>query len=153
MLSWNKYKQCITEAVQNVRYSVEVNYDTSQKDALTGFAKICLGYISASLKKMEFHTKVILSHKPFRVIVASRNWDDGEWVGMISFNDEMDCFVVSRGFYNKLDKTVKIQKSIKMPESYSAKDVSKYVYKMMNDLKNVKDRFIPDSRKVHVRKL
>jgi hypothetical protein len=24
---------------------------------------------------------------------------------------------------------------------------------MMNDLKNVKDRFIPDSRKVHVRKL
>jgi biopolymer transport protein ExbD len=35
MLSWNKYKQCITEAVQNVRYSVEVDYGTSQKDALT----------------------------------------------------------------------------------------------------------------------
>ncbi len=153
MLKWEQYKNCISEGSQNVRYSVEINYDTSNKDVKSGFAKICLGYISAALKKMEFHTKIILSHKPFRVIVSSRNWDDGEWVGMITYNDDLDCFVVSRGHYNKMNKTVVVEKSIKMPSDYSAKDVSKYVYQMMKDLKGVKNKHFPEYRKVHVRKI
>jgi hypothetical protein len=152
MLSWKNYKSIVSEAVQNVRYSVEVNYDTSQEDAVSGFTKICLGYISAALKKMEFHTKIILTQKPFRVIVASRNWDDGEWVGMISYNDELDCFVVSRGYYNKMNKTVRVEKTVQMPLEYSAKDISKYVFQMMKDLKGVKDKHSPEHRKVHLRK-
>jgi len=152
MLSYDFYKSQLTESVQNVRYSVEVNYSTSQNDVLDGFVKICLGYVSACLKKMDFHTKLIFSKKPFRIIVASRNWDDGEWVALVSWNEKHKTFMVSRGFYNKLDKTVSIQKTAKMPETYSAKDLAKYVHILMMELKDKKDRFIPDKRKVHIRK-
>lgn len=153
MIKWDKYRQIINESTQNVRYSVEVNYDTSKKESLIGFAKICLGYVSACMKKYDYHTKIILSHKPYRVIVSSRNWDDGEWVGMVSYNSELDSFVVSKGFYNKLNNSIKIKESIQIPDTYSAKDIGKYMYKLMDGLKNVKDRSLPDNRKVHIREL
>ena len=70
----------------NTRYSVEVNYRTRTKEVLEGFAKIALGYVSAGLKKHGYHVRQIFDEEPSRIMVSSRNWDDGEWVGMISYS-------------------------------------------------------------------
>ena len=74
----NKKDQNLNEGSQNSRYSVEVNFDTTKDDCLLSYAKIMLGYISAAMKKMNYHVKLVFSEKPLRLIVASRNWDDGE---------------------------------------------------------------------------
>jgi hypothetical protein len=71
----------ISEAVETSRYSIEVNYRTKKDEALEGFAKIALGYVSAALKNHNYHTKHVFSEKPLRLMVSTRNWDDGEWVG------------------------------------------------------------------------
>lgn len=123
------------------RYSVEINYRTKKQEVLDGFAKIALGYTSAGLKKHGYHVKKILDEKPFRIIVSSRNWDDGEWVGMISYNSsgENSCFVVSNGFYNKDRKTVSIQRSEKCKND-SPSEMVKDIVNMMHKLKDKPDR-------------
>ena len=70
----------------STRYSVEVNYRTSTDEALDHIAKVTLGYVSAAMKKSDFHVKQVFEEKPLRIMVSSRNWDDGEWVGLISWN-------------------------------------------------------------------
>jgi hypothetical protein len=124
----------------NSRYSVQVNYRTSKKDILNGFAKIALAYVSAGLKQSGYHVKRIFEQDPLRVLVSSRNWDDGEWVGMVSFNPNVEggCFVISRGFYNKDRKTISIQKSQKCQHD-DASEIVKELRNMMNELKNKKD--------------
>ena len=129
----------ITEAVQTARYSIEVNYRTDTKEALEGFAKICLGYVSAALKKYGYHTKHVFSEKPLRLLISSRNWDDGEWVGVVTWHPEHNCFVVSKGFYNKDRKTVSVQNSQKC-KSDSASDLAKDLQNMMHHLKNEPDK-------------
>ena len=49
----NKKDQNFNEGSQNIRYSVEVNFDTTKDDCLLSYAKIMLGYISAAMKKMK----------------------------------------------------------------------------------------------------
>jgi hypothetical protein len=120
------------------RYSVGVDYRTSMKDVLRGFAKISLGYVSAGLKKSDYHIKTVFEEEPLRVLVSSRNWDDGEWVGMVSYNPDLNCFILSRGFYNKNKKTISIQKSEKC-EFDNAGDIVNHLRKIMNELKNKKD--------------
>jgi hypothetical protein len=122
------------------RYSVEVNYKTKAKDVLNGFAKISLAYISAALKRSGYHVKRILEQEPYRVIVSSRNWDDGEWVGMVHYNPNVQggCFVISKGFYNKQKKTVLVQSSNKCVQDNPA-DISKELKSMMDELKNKKN--------------
>lgn len=122
------------------RYSVEVNYRTNKEDILKGFAKISLAYVSAGLKKSGYHVKRILEEEPYRVLVSSRNWDDGEWVGMVSFNHKIDngCFVISRGFYNKDRKTISVQRSEKCSSDTPA-DIVKELINLMHSLKNKKD--------------
>ena len=93
---------------EDSRYSVEVNYRTKTKEVLEGFARIALGYVSAAIKKRGYHVKQVFDHGPIRIMVSSRNWDDGEWVGMVSYNgkDDGGCFVISNGFYNKDRKSI-----------------------------------------------
>lgn len=129
----------LTEGVQTARYSVEVNYRTSKDEALEGFAKITLGYVSAALKNYGFHTKHVFTEKPLRLMVSSRNFDDGEWVGCVTWNPTHNCFIISKGFYNKDRKTISIQ-SNKQCDGSSAADIAKNLHNTMHHLKSQPDR-------------
>ena len=144
----SKFDENLNEGSQNSRYSVEVNFDTTKDDCLISYAKIMLGYISAAMKKMNYHVKVIFSHKPLRLIVASRNWDDGEWVGMISYNEGKDHFTISKGFYNKLNKTVSVEETTVLDNPINAKILSHKLRDMMKSLEGKKDRFVPSFKKL-----
>jgi hypothetical protein len=129
----------LVESVEVSRYSVEVNYRTTTDEALEGFAKITLGYVSAALKKHGYHTKHVFTEKPLRLMVTARNWDDGSNTGLITWNPDHNCFVVSHGFYNKTRKTVSITSS-KECSGKSAADLAKELHNIMYDLKNKPDR-------------
>lgn len=144
----NINNQQFDEGSQNSRYSVEVNFDTNKDDCLIAYAKIMLGYISAAMKKMNYHVKLVFSEKPLRLIVASRNWDDGEWVGMIAYNDQKDHFTMSKGFYNRLHKTVSVENTECLENPINAKILSLKLRDMMKDLEGKKDRFVPNYRKL-----
>lgn len=129
----------IVESSQNSRYSVEVNFRTKSSEAMEGFAKICLGYISAAMKRHGFHTKHVFTEKPLRLLVTSRNWDDGTWTGCVTWNPDHNCFILSRGFYNKDRKTVSVQKSDKCKGS-SASELSHELVNVMHGLRDKPDR-------------
>lgn len=129
----------LVEAVETSRYSVEVNYRTTSKEALEGFAKVSLGYVSAALKNHGYHTKHVFGEKPLRLLVSSRNWDDGEWSGCVTWNHEHNCFVISKGFYNRERRTVSIQSSRKCTGD-SAAEVAKELHNLMHNLKNEPNR-------------
>ncbi len=129
----------ITEAADSTRYSVEVNFRTTTDEALEAFAKICLGYVSAGMKQYNYHVKHVYTDKPLRILISSRNWDDGEWVALVSWNPEQKHFVVSKGFYNKDRRTVSIQHSEKCPHD-NASEITKMVYNVLHDLKGKPDR-------------
>lgn len=137
-------QKLIVEANTSSRYSIEVNYRTSIDETLNGFAKICLGYVSAALKQNGYHIKYVYDEKPVRIIVSTRNWDDGEWTAMIHFHPEHEggSFIISKGFYNKDAKTVAVQSSKKCSGD-SAADIAKELRNMMHDLKNKPDRHQP----------
>ena len=130
--------QQLNEAT-TAKYSIEVDFRTDVKDTLESFAKICLGYVSAVLKAHDFHIKQVYDEKPIRLLISQRNWDDGEWTGIISWNTEHRCFVISKGFYNKDRQTVSIQKTEKCAGD-SAADVAKHIRNMMHELKDEPDR-------------
>ena len=131
----------LMEASTTTRYSVEVNYRSNLKEIAEGFAKIALGYVSAAMKQNGYHIKHVYDEKPLRILVSSRNWDDGEWVGIVTFNPDHDggCFVVSKGFYNKDRKTTSIQSSQKCSGN-SAAEITQELRNIMHDLKNKPDR-------------
>lgn len=122
----------------NSRYSVEVNYRTKSGEVMDGFAKISLGYVSASLKKNGYHVKQVFDEKPIRIIVSSRNWDDGEWVGMISYGSD-GKFLISNGFYNKDRGTVSVQRT-KTCSDDTAAGMAKELVNMMYGLRSQPDR-------------
>lgn len=132
---YGKKASLLNEKVESSRYAVEVDFRTTLDEANFGFAKIALGYVSSCLKKMGYHIKLVFSEKPLRVIVSSRNWDDGEWVGMISYNSQLNMFVLSKGHFNKSDKTVSIQHSEKIDKPHSAQHMSEKLKNMMDSLK------------------
>lgn len=131
----------LNEGATATRYSVEVNYRTKAKEALQAYAKIALGYVSAALKQSGYHVKHVYDEQPLRIMVSSRNWDDGEWIGIVSFNPDHDggCFVISKGFYNKERKTASIQSSNKC-NGDSASEITRELRNMMHDLKDKPDR-------------
>lgn len=129
----------LIEAVETSRYSVEVNYRTTGEEALEGFAKICLGYISAALKKAGYHTKHVYTEKPLRLLISSRNWDDGEWAGLVTWNPDHKCFILSKGTYNRDRQTVSIAKSEKCAGN-SASEITKEVINTMHHLKQQPDK-------------
>lgn len=139
--SISKTQGILVEGTTTSRYSVEVNYRTDIKETLEAFAKICLGYVSAALKQSGYHVKQVYDQKPIRIIISSRNWDDGEWAGIVHFHPEHEggSFIISKGFYNKETKTVSVQ-SRKKCDGDSAAEIAKELRNMMYSLKGVKDR-------------
>jgi hypothetical protein len=135
----------------NTRYSVEINYRTNSDEVLEGFSKISLGYISAAMKKNGYHVKQVFEENPMRIIVSSRNWDDGEWVGLVTYNKKENCFVVSNGFYNKERKSVSIQRSEKCTEKNSA-EVTKKLINIMHSLKNKLDNHIEKLKPIKMKR-
>jgi len=135
----------------SARYSVEVTYRSEIDEILDAAAKIILGYVSAAMKQNDFHTKHVYEEKPLRVVVASRNFDDGEWVGLVSYNPEHRCFIISKGFYNKDRKTVSIQGSKKCHEKNAA-EIVKELRNQMHDLKGKKDRHVEKLKAVPLKR-
>lgn len=117
------------------RYSVEVNYRTTTEELEDGFAKLVLGYVSAALKNANYHVKMVMQVKPYRIIVSANNFQEGEWVYVASYNHEKKCFVVSKGFYNKNSGNVTVQSS-KQCEAKSAAELYKDLYNHMAAIKN-----------------
>lgn len=136
---WLERKEHLTEAVQTNRYSIEVNYRTTMPEVTDAFAKLTLGYVSAGLKNCGFHCKVVFTDKPFRVLVSTRNWDDGEWVGVACFNHDKGHFVIAKGSYNKERKTVSIESSCKC-SGVSAAEIVRELRNMMEELKRTPPR-------------
>ncbi len=93
------------------RYSVEVNYRTSFGEVVDNYARLTLGYVSAGLKQVGYHVRNLYNEKPYRIIVSTRNWDDGEWVGILIVNSSDHKFKIAKGHYNKDRKTVSVQSS------------------------------------------
>lgn len=147
-ISWLK-DMSLNEA--DTRYSVEVNFRTKTDEVLKSAAKITLGYASAALKKMDFHVKQVFEETPVRILVSARNWDDGEWVCLVSWNAEKKCYVISKGFYNKDRKTVSVQSSSHC-HAESAAEITAEVKKVMHSLKNVPDRHVQKLKKVPLKR-
>lgn len=123
----------------SARYSVEVNYRTNVSETLEAFAKICLGYVSAAMKNFGYHVKHVYDDKPIRIIVAVRNWDDGEWVACLSWNSKLNGFVISKGFWRKDTKSVSSITNVRA-KGDDAAELSKELRNILNDLKGRKDR-------------
>jgi len=136
---YTSIKQLFTEATTATRYSVDVNYRTKAKEVLEAYAKIVLGYISAALKQNNYHIKQVFDESPMRVLISTRNWDDGEWIGIVSFNPDQECFIISKGFYNKGRKTASVQSSQKC-NGDSAAEITKEMRNIMHTLKDKPDR-------------
>jgi len=124
---------------QQTRYSIEVNYRSDFQEILEAFAKIALGYISAALKKRDYHVKHVFSEKPLRILVSTRNWDDGEWVAVVIYNPNLNCFVMGKGFYNRNRRSVQIQNHKKCTGK-SAAEVAHELLNFMEELKKLKPR-------------
>jgi hypothetical protein len=133
----NKKHTLVQESVETSRYAIDVNYRTTMDDVSFGFAKIALGYVSAALKRMGYHIKMVFSEKPLRVIVSSRNWDDGEWVGMICYNAQLGCFILSKGHYNRMKKSVNVVSSEKIDSKPSASEMAAKLKEKMASIENL----------------
>jgi len=136
------FAQTLNEASStSARYSVEVNFRTQIKEMMEGYAKICLGYVSAAMKQSGYHVKQVYDQKPIRILVSSRNWDDGEWSGIVYFHPEHDggCFIISKGFYNKEAKSVSMQSRTKC-KGDSAAEIVTELRNLMHSLKGKPDR-------------
>jgi len=123
-------------AEATTRYSVEVNYRTTAKEAKDGFAKLVLTYISAAAKDKDYHVKKVLDETPMRIIVSAGNWLDGEWVYIISYNPMHSCFVMSKGFYNKDRGTITIPDDSEKCQGESAAEIFKSLNQKMEDIKD-----------------
>lgn len=145
-----KRDDTITESADATRYSIEVNFRTKMDEVEEAYGKIALGYISAGLKQYNFHTKHVYTDKPIRLLVSSRNWDDGEHVVVVSWNHVHKCFIVSKGFYNKDRKTVSVQSSEKC-KGDNAFEITKQVYNLMHELKGEPDRIVDKLKPIRLK--
>jgi hypothetical protein len=130
----------LNESSQSSRYSIEVNYRTSLSEVMDNFARLSLGYVSAALKQADYNVKTVLDQKPYRITVSSKNFEDGEWVALVSFNEKVECFVLSKGFYNKAKKTVSVL-SNQSCVGKSASEVYREVVNLMFELKKKDNQF------------
>lgn len=148
-ITWLKSQGSLDES--DTRYSVEVNFRTRTDEILKNAAKIVLGYASAGLKKMDLHVKQVFEEDPLRILVSTRNWDDGEWVGVVSWNPQHNCYVLSSGFYNKDRKSVSVQQS-KSCNAESAAEIVREVRNLMHSLKDKPDRHVEKLKKVPLKR-
>ena len=143
-------QQLNEETMSTARYSIEVNYRTNIEEVLEAFAKINLGLVSAGIKNHDFHVKHVYTEDPIRILVSSRNWDDGEHCVVCRYDKKEKCFVVSKGFYNKDRKTVSVVSSEKC-KGDNAAELTKHVYNMMRDLKGKPDRHMPGLKAIRLK--
>lgn len=148
-ITWIRERDQLNEA--DTRYSVDVNYRTKLDEVLKHAAKITLGYASAALKKSDFHVKQVFEESPMRILVSSRNWDDGEWVSLASWNPHHKAYIISKGFYNKDRKSVSIQDS-KLCNADNAAQLVAEIKNIMHDLKDKPDRKIEKLKKVPLKR-
>ena len=137
-IEWIKEKEP-TFVESSARYSVEVGYRTSHEEVVDNYARLVLGYVSAGLKNVGYHIRNLYNEKPYRILISTRNWDDGEWVGVLLFNSQENTFVVAKGHYNKDRKTVTIQSSRKSPHK-TASDLVKEMRNVIEGLKKENPR-------------
>jgi hypothetical protein len=133
----------------NTRYSVEINFRTKIKEVLEHYAKICLGYVSAALKHADYHVKQVFDDNVIRLLVSSRNWDDGEHVVVVSWNPHHQAFFITKGNYNKMHKNVTFPKgSSEKCDTDSANEIAQKVKNLMHHLKDVPDKHLEKLKKV-----
>jgi hypothetical protein len=125
-------ERLLTEA--GSRYSIEVNFRTHWGEAKDHFVKLALGYVMAYLKQNGYHVKHVYTVKPYRILVSTKQWEDGEWVGIVSFNEKADKFVFTEGVYYKVRGTCSEVKSHWL-EGKSAADIGRDVLGRMAELK------------------
>ena len=146
-----EFRDWFQESVGTTRYSIETNYRTNLKETLEAYAKIALGFVSAALKKYGFHIKHVYDQHPIRILVSGRNWDDGEWVVVVSWHPEHKCFVLTKGFYNKDRNTVSVQSSQKCSGD-SASMLVNDIRNMMHHLQDQPDRHLLKLKKVPLKR-
>lgn len=152
-IGWLKKQDDTAINESNTRYSIEVNYRTSIKEALEAYARITLGYVSAALKHADFHVKQVFDDGLLRILVSIRNWDDGGHVAVVSWNPNHKCFITTTGFYNKLTKSVGVKKdSEKKCDSDNAAEITNQVKNLMHSLKETKDRYVEKLKKVPLKR-
>jgi hypothetical protein len=135
------------------RYSVEVNFRTKLPEVLDGYAKIALGFVSAALKQADYHVKQVFDDGLIRILVSNRNWDDGEWVVVVSWNPHHKSFVMTPGYYNTLNKSVSFKKHAStVLKSDNPSEITKLVKDAMEKLKNVPDRHVEKLKKVPLKR-
>jgi hypothetical protein len=135
----------------DTRYSVEVNFRTKIDEVLTRYAKICLGYVSAALKKLDLHVRPIFEEEPYRIMISARNWDDGEWVVVVSWQPKKRCFIISKGFFNKDRHSVSLN-SEEDCDMDNAAEIAGHVKNIMHQLKDKPDRHVEKLKKVPLKR-
>ena len=142
----------ISENTTATRYSIEINFRSKIKEVLQSYSKIVLGYVSAALKQNGYHVKQVFEEEPIRIIISSRNWDYGEWVGLVHWHPDHagGSFMISKGFYNKGRKTASIQSTSKSSGD-SAAEIAKDMRNIMHDLKGKPDRHLPNLKPVSLK--
>jgi hypothetical protein len=129
-----EFEELFTES--GTRYSVEVNFRTNLKEAIDHFSKLVLGYVMASLKQHNYHVKHVYTVKPYRILISTRQWDDGEWVGIVTYNEEHNCFIFTPGVYSKMRGTASYsQTGSKKCMGTSAAEITKEVLNHMEEVK------------------
>jgi hypothetical protein len=146
------FREFFTEATTATRYSIEINYRTKTKEVLEASAKIVLGYVSAALKQNGYHIKTLYEESPMRIIISTRNFEEGEWVGIILFNpDNGGKYIIAQGFYNRDRRTASIQ-SHKQAKGDSPAELASEMRMVMYELKNKKDRHLPSLKPLNLKR-
>lgn len=138
----------ITEASSSTKYSVEVNYRTAIDEVLINYAKISLGYASAGLKKADYHVKQVFDDNLPRIMVSQRNWDDGTWCTVVSWNPHHKCYFITKGFFRKDTKSIVKQGEHQKCNATNASDIVRDVKNIMHQLKDKPDKHMAKLKKV-----
>ncbi len=150
-IDWLKSREPLTEG--NTRYSVEVNFRTSIDEVLESYARIALGFVSAALKSADYHVKQIFDDGLIRILVSSRNWDDGEWVVVVSWNPHHRCFFLTPGFYDRMNRQVSYKKQAPQRcDSDNPSEITRQVKSLMHSLKQQPDRHIQKLKRVPLKR-
>ena len=121
------------------RYSIPVDYRTGKSEVMENFARMVLGFVSSAMKGIGYHVKNLYNDNPYRIIISSRNWDDGEWCGCLLFDLKKNKFVIAEGHYNKDKRTVSIKKASNT-DKHTGSDLYKEMKELMDRLKRMKGR-------------
>ena len=150
-IGWLREQRPLVEA--STRYSVEVNFRTKIDDVLENYARIALGYVSAALKHSDYHVKQVFDDGLIRILVSARNWDDGEWVVVASWNPHHRCFFITKGFYDKMNKQVSFKKdSSERCESDNPAEITAQIKNLMHHLKDQPDRHVEKLKRVPLKR-